>query len=139
MPLQVIDYSDVYYRAFAGGEVPPARQGKFVLMTDGGQWYAVFSVSKLTTYHTNIVERFLAEHGVTGNYDEEKGVFRYHAPAWKVLGGGRWDLDEEAGRLIIFSKSGAYGGVALEELADQLQAVGAFGGIEVLSGLEQQP
>jgi hypothetical protein len=135
MAFHVVDDSLSYYHSFAGGVIPPQRQGKFVVIRNGTERFAVFSVPNLSTFHAHIVQRFLDERGVSGQFDDENGTFHFEASQWRVDGGGKWRLDETTRQLNIFGSSMAYGRVDLEDLAQELTEASAFGGVEVLVGI----
>ncbi|MBC8872901.1 MAG: hypothetical protein H8E44_25990 [Planctomycetes bacterium] len=126
MAITVVDYSDVYFAEIKEGEVPRRRDGKFVLMANNGNRFAVFSPRGLSFYHANIVERFLSLQGIGGQYNAKRDSFQPQPSTWEILGGGHWQLDEEQGTLRLFGRSQAYGGVDLEALADQLRSVDGF-------------
>lgn len=132
MPLNVIDFSKVYFVILRKGKVPPVRAGKFIVMADDGDRCAAFSPRELSFYHANVVERVLMSHGIRGQYNMKGDVYYYDAPGWTVEGGGLWRLDQQRGVLEIFGQSASYGPVDLEALAAELREVGAFGGVEVV-------
>ena len=129
--LNVIDYSHLHYVLLHDDRIPPRREGKFVVMKNGDKRHVVFSPRGLSVFHANIVERFLNERGITGQYNAKRDVFYFLSSEWEVEGGGHWSLDETGGSLCISGKSLAYGSVDLEELALQLGSVEAFQGVRV--------
>lgn len=131
MPLSVIDFSNVYFVILKKGQVPPAREGKFVVMACDGRRWAAFSPRELSVYHANIVERLLLQHGVGGQYNMKGDVYHFDDPRWTVDGGGLWRLDPRRPALEIFGHSASYGGLDLEAVAGELRQAGAFDGAEV--------
>lgn len=124
--MTIVDYSAVYFASVGDGTTPPQREGKFVVMANGDDRYIVFSPRGMCTYHANIVERFLSSQGVRGAYSGKRDVFYPQSQEWDILGGGHWQLDEEAGTLRLFGSSQAYGRVDLQGLAVEVSAADGF-------------
>jgi hypothetical protein len=131
MDLTVVDYSNLCFAVLQKTRVPPRREGKFVVIGNGRERFAVFSPRELSVYHANIVERFMLDRGIRGQYNLKGDVYYFDAPAWTVEGGALWRFDRQPGILEIFGRSGGYGGLDLEEVACQLRAAGAFDRAEV--------
>jgi hypothetical protein len=132
MGLIVIDYSEVYFTLLNDTPVPHKRSGKFVVMSNGGQRYAVFSPHELSTYHANIIERFLRQHGIQGRYNEKGGFFHFTPTIWAVEGGGYWELDDAGGTLQISGSSKSYGSVDFQALAVELHLTDTFRALQVV-------
>jgi len=132
MPLEVIDYSHVYYEVLHQSAVPPQRGGKLIVVRHGKARYAAFSPAGLSEFHANILERFLSERGVGGRYNDQLDHFHPDDPAWQIEGGAHWGLDEGQRLLRLHAKSIAYGPVNLPALAEELRQANAFAGAEVI-------
>ncbi len=126
MSLIVIDYSEEYFVCLQQGEIPQQRYGKFVLLANHDEEYVIFSPQGLSQYHANIVERFLASRSLAGLYNHKRDHFYPDSDAWKICGGGHWEIDEEMGTLRIFGSSQAYGAVELHQLSEKLHLAGGF-------------
>jgi Janus/Ocnus family (Ocnus) len=123
MQTTFIDYSRHYYENIAGEPLPPRREGKFVQIWLGDtEEFIVVAPWGLASYHAHIVERFLTERGVTGNYSPKRDEYHHQDNAWTVIGGGRFELDDEARTLRLYSRSIAYGPYEQSGLADRLSA-----------------
>lgn len=132
MPLEVIDYSQVYYEVLRQSSVPPQRGGKLIVVRHGKARYAAFSPAGLSEFHANILERFLSERGVGGHYNDQLDHFYADDPTWQIEGGAHWSLDESQRVLRLRGKSIAYGPINLPALAQELRELCAFGGAEVI-------
>ena len=127
MAFNIIDYSEVFFVDLEEGEIPRQRDGKFVLIANHHNLYAVFSPRGLSHYHANIVERFLSLNGAHGQYNPKRDVFCPESPDWQVLGGGFWKVDDDEGTLRIYGHSQAYGGVDLLTFAEDVRLAGSLG------------
>jgi hypothetical protein len=128
MAFNIIDYSEVCFIDLEETEIPRQRDGKFVLIANHHDVYAVFSPRALSRYHANIVERFLTLRGFGGHYNPKKDVFFPNSPDWQVLGGGFWKVDDDKGTLRVYGYSQAYGGVDLRAFAEEVRRAGGLGG-----------
>jgi len=77
MQLRFVDYCPLYFTELREQPVPSHREGKFVLLRSATTSYAVFSPRQLSTYHANIVERFLWGQGIPGRYNAKHDVFTF--------------------------------------------------------------
>ena len=127
MTLTVVDYRQVYFVVLNNGPIPPRCGGKFVLIADRDEQFAVFSPQGLSRFHADIVERFLSLRGVPGHYNAKGDHYDCDSADWEIQGGGHWEMDEEQGRVRIFGRSLAYGGVDLEQLRLRLCQAGGVG------------
>lgn len=109
MSTVLIDYTSFFYASVARTPVPSAVSGKFVQIRCGGTLYLVLSPKALTKYHGNIIERFCMDQGLEGGYDKDGGKFVITDRAWEVLGGGKFDRDNDAGTITLHGDSTAYG------------------------------
>ena len=132
MQLNVVDYSEVYFQLMRETAIPSRRGGKFIVVRNGTQRYAVFSPRGLSTYHANIVERFLQSQGIQGRYNPKGDEFHFNSPDWEIEGGGHWEIDETKPVLRISGASLAYGGFNGPALAAELRLARAFDGIEIV-------
>lgn len=123
MQLRFVDYCPLYFTELREQPVPSHREGKFVLLRNAATRYAVFSPRQLSTYHANIVERFLWGRGISGQYNAKHDVFTFDAPDWHVEGGAHWERDDDKGVLRLYGGSRAYGGLDLTPLAAELRDI----------------
>ena len=124
--VEYIDYSSLWFGIINKMALPPQRRGKFILIANGRNRWAVFSPTELSKYHANIAERFCHEHTIAGAYNVTNTHYHIHDNQWQILGGGKWEADDEQGLMVIYGSSDAYGRVDLEWLAKQLKDKGLF-------------
>ncbi len=116
-----IDYTRHYYEIVAREPLPTMRTGKFVQLWLGDdQEFIIVAPKELAIYHANIVDRFLTERGVAGEYNAKADVYYHRDKAWTILGGGRFELNDKTRTLRLFSQSLAYGPFEQPGLADRL-------------------
>ncbi len=81
-------------------------EGKFVQVVLNGHEHLIFASFDLHRYHNQILGQFVEEHGIAhrwiGGITLELG-----SPVLRVIGGGRFRLDED--RLRLFGDSQVYG------------------------------
>ncbi len=126
MTMVFIDYSKLYYREVAGTTVPLVIQGKFVQIRTESTLYIVFSPSEFTKYHANIVERFCHDNGIEGSYDPERKRYDIHDRFWRVLGGGKFELDFSRKAIKLYDNSMAYGKFDSSGLKELINALPEF-------------
>jgi hypothetical protein len=126
MAFNIVDYSEVFFVDLEEGEIPRQRDGKFVLITNHHDVFAVFSPRGLSYYHANIVERFLLLQGIHGQYNVKRDVFYPNSSDWHVMGGGLWQVNEDEGILRVYGHSQAYGGVDLQAFAENMRDAGGI-------------
>jgi hypothetical protein len=119
------DYSRIYYREI-GAALPDKIAGKFVQLVNDSAEYLVFSPKEASRYHADIVARFCAEHGIPGVYDNTHKRFDIHAPAWTVIGGGKFETDKRKKQLRLYDDSLAYGKFDREGLKEKILSLSAF-------------
>jgi hypothetical protein len=113
-----IDYSERYYRDFAGMEIPERYRGKFVQIRKGSSEYLVFSPREYTRFHADIVRNFCKDHDIPGVFNSQSKSFDIHDASWVVAGGGKFEIDRGKKLLHLYDNSMAYGkfeGRALKE------------------------
>lgn len=109
---KMIDYSDIYYKSIVKKPMPLNRGGKFVQLRDEDKSieYVVLSPGELSSFHANIIERFCLTNDIPGSYTTaRKDRFEIHDGDWIIVGGGKWTIDMEKKRLVLFDQSGVYG------------------------------
>jgi hypothetical protein len=121
MSVHYVDYSELWFCRIRKGSLPSVRSGKFILVADSSSRWAVFSPAELSAYHAVIAERFFASQGVAGHYDAARKKFLPAGRDWRILGGGMWNCDSDAGTLWIYGQSAVYGGVDITSLAQSLE------------------
>lgn len=121
MQTSFIDYSAHHFENIAIEPIPPRRAGKFVQLWLGDTEEVIVVAPKaLATFHANIVERFLTSQGVVGEYTAKRDMYHHQDPAWTIGGGGRFELDDQARTLRLYSRSLAYGPFERPGLAKRL-------------------
>lgn len=107
MGLSVIDYS-----ARAKGVPEPRRGGKFIhvrLSVPTKTDYIIMAPREMAVFHANIAKMFFEDQGIVGTYNHKRDNYTIAHPDWDILGGGHWEMDEDAGVLELSGKSLAYG------------------------------
>lgn len=117
----VVDYSETYYLDIAKTTIPERYAGKFVQIRHKDTEYIIFSPKELTKYHADLVERFCLENGLNGDYDSGHKRFDIHDPAWKIIGGGKFELDRAGKQLRLYDDSMAYGKFDVEGLEERIK------------------
>lgn len=120
MTLKYVDYSKLWYCKINNVQVPHHRSGKFIVVTNDGNLWCILSPRDMSKYHANIAERFLNERSVSGEYDSSHAKYTPSQNDWVIEGGGKWEINEEQGLLVIYDSSQAYGRLDLKSLADRL-------------------
>jgi len=107
MHFELIDYSEDYYKE----PVPANRSGKFVQIRnkESGKEFIVLSLSALSIFHADIVEKFSLSKGIKGRYHRAKNYFKITDTTWEVIGGGHWGINSRHNLLVLAGKSQAYG------------------------------
>ncbi|MBI4690037.1 MAG: hypothetical protein HY754_07190 [Nitrospirae bacterium] len=109
---ELIDYSTIFYKTIAKKPMPEKRWGKFIQIKNEGNdtEYLILSPKELSVFHANIVERFCLMKKIAGDYTtRRKDRFEIHDPEWHIVGGGKWAIDDNEKRLVLFDDSGVYG------------------------------
>ncbi len=111
MNFELIDYSEDYYTVSLKETVPENRSGKFVQIRHkkSNQEFIVLSLSILTIYHADIVEKFCLSKEIKGRYHRAKNYFMITDTSWEVIGGGHWGINSIKKILVLAGKSQAYG------------------------------
>jgi hypothetical protein len=126
-----IDYTPFYYTSLAGRPMPAITTGKFVQIRNGNALYLVLSPKELTKYHANIVERFCMDKGIEGNYDTKREKFFIRDQAWQVMGGGKFERDENKKAIKLYDNSMAYGKFDNTGLREMLAALPDLRGYDI--------
>jgi len=132
MKVIFIDYSEIYYQDAAKTALPEKRTGKFVQIRNNDTEYLVFSPKELTPYHAGLVERFCAEKGLKGSYDDKNKSFAVHEPHWIVVGGGKFEIDSTEKYIRLYDDSMAYGRFDSSGLKEKIHSISALSGYTVL-------
>lgn len=131
---ELIDYSTVFYKTIAKKPMPEKRGGKFIQIRNEEKKteYLVLSPSELSSFHANIVERFCLLKGIEGVYTTKK-MDRYEIqdPEWVIVGGGKWSIDDNEKRLVLFDNSGVYGKFDAKGLRKKILDTGKLPGYEI--------
>ena len=129
--MTLIDYIPFYYTSIARTAIPPIVAGKFVQIRHGSELYILFSPKEFTKYHANIVERFCMDKGIEGSYDAKREKFLIADTAWRIIGGGRFEMDTLQKTIRLFDNSMAYGKFDANGLAESLKSLSEYSGFTV--------
>jgi len=130
MKVILIDYSVLHDPGGARTSRPDKRNGKFVQIRRGDTEYLVFSSKELTPYHAHIVERFCLEREIRGVHESEGKRFSIQDSGWTIVGGGKYEIDEEHGYIRLYDDSVAYGKFDGKGLKEKLHTIGEFHDLE---------
>lgn len=122
----LIDYTPFHYTYLAGTPIPTVVIGKFVQIRNGNTLYLILSPKDFTKYHANIVERFCMDKGIEGNYDSKREKFTIVDQAWTIIGGGRFERDDNKKAIKLHDNSMAYGKFDAMGLKEMLGALPEF-------------
>ncbi|KWT94348.1 hypothetical protein [Candidatus Magnetominusculus xianensis] len=133
--MELIDYSDYYFRTKLKEALPPQRSGKFVQIRENPvAEFIVLSPSGFSTYHADIVRHFCSQTGIMGIYNNEHKHFDISDPKWRVIGGGKWSIDEGLKTLRLYGYSQAYGSFNPLGLTEGLSKINSLSGYEISTG-----
>lgn len=132
MNVVLIDYSGAYYSGIAQKTLPDKISGKFVQIRNNQTEYLVFSPKELTPYHANIVEKFCLDRGLKGAYRGEEKRFDIREPEWKIVGGGKFDIDKSQKQIRLYDNSLAYGRFDSKGLAKKIRLTERFSDYEAV-------
>ncbi len=132
MTIVFINYLKLYYTEISKTAAPLVVNGKFVQIRNESTLYLVFSPSEFTKYHANIVERFCLEKGIEGSYGPEKKRYDMYDQAWRVLGGGKFEMDSDKKAIKLYDDSMAYGKFDASGLKETISVLPEFSGFTVL-------
>jgi len=88
--------------------------------------YVIFSPSAFDRYHAEIVQRFCQDMGIAGVYNMSSKSFDIVDPSWRVVGGGRFEIDRRGHSLRLYDTSAAYGRFEGDRLERILRASPQF-------------
>ena len=131
MKIVYIDYSEKYYREFAGTDVPAQFTGKFIQVRNLLTEYLIFSPKEFTLYHADIVERFCTERQIPGIYNKTNKSYDILDPEWIVAGGGKFAIDRQKKNIHLYDDSMAYGKFDKNEMKEKVLSIKDFSGYEV--------
>jgi Janus/Ocnus family (Ocnus) len=131
MKIVYIDYSEKYYREFAGTNMPEQFIGKFVQVRNLLTEYFIFSPKEFTPYHTDIVERFCTEREIPGIYNKTDKSYEILDPEWVVVGGGKFAVDRQEKNIRLYDDSMAYGKFDKNGMKEKILSLEDFSGYEV--------
>lgn len=128
----VIDYSKLYFSNIAKLHLPDRFSGKFVQIWHGDAEYLVFSPKDFKKYHANIVEYFSNEMNLAGTYNSEQKRFDIFEPEWKIIGGGKFEIDIKERFLRLYDDSMAYGRFNDKDLIERLSGTVEFSNYRII-------
>ncbi len=106
------------------GRLPARMEGKFLQLRLDGQEWLVFAPRARHRYHNQILAELLGERGTPYVWEDGRTVLGFHDPGVEVIGGGRFAADTEAGTLLLWDDSRAYGRFDERGLAGRIAAAG---------------
>ncbi len=130
--MTLIDYIPFYYTYLAGTPIPTVVIGKFVQIRNGNTLYLILSPKDFTKYHANIVERFCMDKSIEGNYDSKREKFTIVDQAWTIIGGGKFERDDNKKAIKLYDNSMAYGKFDATGLKEMLGALPEFLGYSIM-------
>lgn len=130
--MTLIDYIPFYYLSIARTPVPAIVSGKFVQIRNGTALYLILSPKEFTKYHANVVERFCMDKGIEGSYDSGKEKFTIHDRAWEIIGGGKFERDEDKKAIKLYDNSKAYGKFDSMGLKEMFGVLPEFSGYDII-------
>lgn len=111
----------ISYPAASGAGSPNTVEGKFLQLRWDEREYLVFASFDLHRYHNQILAHFAADLGISHRWLD--GVtLEVDAPELKVVGGGRFRLDDD--RLVLSGESQVYGRFDSEGLEQRIGDAG---------------
>ncbi len=126
-----IDYSEAYFVILMQRAMPDVRRGKFVQLRKGDVEYVVLSPKQLSTYHGNIVERFMLKLDVSGEWNNKHDAFALYDRSWTIVGGGHFVLDDASKTLELMGVSQAYGAYDPTGLRERLLQTAKLQGFNI--------
>ena len=132
MPTVLIDYTPFYYTSILHNPVPPIISGKFVQIRNAQTIYLVVSPQELTRYHANIIERFCMDKGIEGNYDAKREKFTISDHEWQIIGGGKFERDDNKKAVKLYDNSMAYGKFDATGLKEMLMTLPEYSSYNVI-------
>jgi hypothetical protein len=127
----IIDYGVFYYKRIADIQKPCKRAGKFVQIRHRNTEYLVFSPKEFTRYHADLAEKFCREKEIAGTYNRQLKRYDIIDPSWVILGGGKFEIDEEQKILRLYDNSMAYGKFQEYGLIERICSVSKMNGYRV--------
>ncbi|MBI5365512.1 MAG: hypothetical protein HZA54_00625 [Planctomycetes bacterium] len=122
------DFShDVHAALGTPGGAPTVRGGKFVVVAHAADLHIACGPREVCAYHADVVERLARALGLVYSRAGAGQRCVIDSPAWEVLGGGHWQLDDQAMTLELSGASQAYGRYP-RAVADALAALPEFAG-----------
>jgi hypothetical protein len=131
MKFKMIDYTDFYYEKISGIPKPLRRAGKFVRIRHKDAEYLVFSPKEFTRFHADLVEKFCQEKGIYGFYNNEQKKYDIYDASWTILGGGKFEIDENEKVLRLYDNSMAYGKFDPAGLREKISSLKKMSGYKV--------
>ena len=131
MKIVLIEYSGIHDLTGVETSRADKRNGKFVQIRKDDTEYLVFSSKELAPYHAHIVERFCLERGILGAHESEGKRFSIYDLGWTVVGGGKYEIDQEHRYIRLFDDSVAYGKFDGKGLKEKIHTIGEFYDLEV--------
>ena len=127
-----IHYARLFYQAVAKTAVPSLITGKFVQLRNGPNDYLVFSPKEFTKYHAHIIERFCMDNGLEGKFDVKGERYSITDTAWKIMGGGKYEIDSVQKTLRLYDDSMAYGKFRKAGLAKSINSLPEYSDFRIM-------
>jgi len=103
-------------------------KGKFVQIRKGNEDYFVGSPKKLCKFHSDIVVLFGKTQGIETYKVPGNGPVEFVDSKWKVIGGGKIQIDEETKHVLLSDSSQAYGSFERKGIVRKLSSADRFPG-----------
>ncbi len=106
------------------------REGKFVLILDASGEHLCMAPRERAVFHANVVEMYCRANDIDFAYNAKHDVLR--SWALEVLGGGRFQIDDQGLSLRLFGVSIGYGPFERQGLRDKLLVNEALAGYTIV-------
>ena len=110
----------VFYPGKNGPQEPESK-GKFIQFMLGEREYLVFAPFSLHLYHNQILAQFVQENDIAHRWIRRE-TLAVDDPELRVVGGGRFHVDEQRGVLKLSDNSQAYGRFDERGMAEKIAA-----------------
>ncbi len=122
-----IDYSGkIPESQIETSDAQAARNGKFVQIRHDNDEYIVFAPKALCKYHAHIIEEFASDPGFDLTTRRTNQGSFFHDLKWRILGGGKMQIDVENRTLLLSGDSKVYGAFDRSVIVSRLSEVPQF-------------
>lgn len=132
MKTVIIEYRATPAAEDDAGATRGSESGKFLQIINDDTEYLLFSPRDLTPYHSDLLERFSGEKGIKGSFDSERKRFNIGDASWRVVGGGKFDIDPVSRSVRLYDDSMAYGKFDPAGLKEKVLRIKGLAGYRVI-------